>query len=305
MNRILKRGMFGVDVEALQRGLGITADGVFGAATEIAVRAFQAANKLTVDGIVGPMTARELPLEAPIVQEDIKPENASFVDGFYQRARRVDAHPGRIGPVITPRAKIIHTTDMLEGSFNGLVRSWHESPGEGPSKGSCAHLLIGCTPAQGIVQMVSVFRNGNHAGGPSPGHFKLPEGKLVHPNSWAVGIEVHAGGHLGKRTPQGFVHADSRRVIPDENVFVDSKGVGWQKITPYQLYELNLLVRAIDSILAPMPAGTTIAPSGRGYASNGVPWAVAKNPVTSGHASHDPDRKTDPGPELMSWINAL
>src|SRR5690242_4706038 len=53
----LRRGSEGTDVVAVQRALGIPADGVFGPQTRRAVRAFQAAHGLEVDGIVGPITS--------------------------------------------------------------------------------------------------------------------------------------------------------------------------------------------------------------------------------------------------------
>jgi Putative peptidoglycan binding domain len=54
----------GGGVRALQRALGITADGVFGAQTEGAVRRFQRRHGLAADGVVGPLTRRALGLGA-------------------------------------------------------------------------------------------------------------------------------------------------------------------------------------------------------------------------------------------------
>ena len=58
---VLENGSEGRQVRLLQQALGgIKVDGVFGAETEAAVRAFQASNGLTVDGIVGPLTSAAL-----------------------------------------------------------------------------------------------------------------------------------------------------------------------------------------------------------------------------------------------------
>ena len=57
---MLKRGARGPDVAAIQRALGIAADGAFGRQTRAAVRAFQARNGLEVDGVVGPITRAAL-----------------------------------------------------------------------------------------------------------------------------------------------------------------------------------------------------------------------------------------------------
>ena len=63
---VLRRGSKGEAVKELQRqltGLGYNTrgiDGVFGPATETAVRKFQKDLKLTVDGVVGPQTKRAL-----------------------------------------------------------------------------------------------------------------------------------------------------------------------------------------------------------------------------------------------------
>jgi len=53
---LLELGDRGPAVAAVQRALGIPAEGVFGPQTRKAVRAFQARHGLTVDGIVGPQT---------------------------------------------------------------------------------------------------------------------------------------------------------------------------------------------------------------------------------------------------------
>jgi hypothetical protein len=60
----LKIGSGGPAVTALQRKLGIAADGVFGRQTRSAVRRFQRRNGLTVDGIAGPKTLGALGLSA-------------------------------------------------------------------------------------------------------------------------------------------------------------------------------------------------------------------------------------------------
>jgi hypothetical protein len=54
----------GTTVAALQRALGIPADGIYGPQTRRAVRRFQRANGLDVDGIAGPQTLAALGLTA-------------------------------------------------------------------------------------------------------------------------------------------------------------------------------------------------------------------------------------------------
>ena len=57
---LLKLGRRGPAVAAVQRALGIPADGIFGPQTRRAVLAFQARNGLVADGIVGPETRAAL-----------------------------------------------------------------------------------------------------------------------------------------------------------------------------------------------------------------------------------------------------
>jgi len=61
----------GSTVTALQRALGIPADGIYGPQTRRAVRRFQRSHGLTVDGIAGPQTLAALGLTArPASRED-------------------------------------------------------------------------------------------------------------------------------------------------------------------------------------------------------------------------------------------
>jgi hypothetical protein len=59
---IVKRGDRGSAVRRIQEELGITADGDFGAQTELAVKRFQRSHNLLPDGIVGPLTRGALGL---------------------------------------------------------------------------------------------------------------------------------------------------------------------------------------------------------------------------------------------------
>lgn len=56
----IRKGSRGADVVTLQKKLNLQADGIFGVLTEEAVKEFQKANGLTVDGIVGNKTWSKL-----------------------------------------------------------------------------------------------------------------------------------------------------------------------------------------------------------------------------------------------------
>ena len=60
----------GSSVAAVQRALGITADGIYGPQTRKAVRRFQRAHGLTVDGVAGPQTLAALGIKARAAKED-------------------------------------------------------------------------------------------------------------------------------------------------------------------------------------------------------------------------------------------
>jgi len=67
----LKQGSRGSEVKTLQTMLKVASDGIFGAKTKAAVVAYQKANGLVADGIVGPKTWAKL-------QSNKKPETPHF-----------------------------------------------------------------------------------------------------------------------------------------------------------------------------------------------------------------------------------
>lgn len=57
---VVRKGSNGEYVKLLQSKIGTAIDGDFGPATEVALKAFQLANHLTVDGVCGPQTWKAL-----------------------------------------------------------------------------------------------------------------------------------------------------------------------------------------------------------------------------------------------------
>jgi peptidoglycan hydrolase-like protein with peptidoglycan-binding domain len=72
---MLRRGLVGEPVRILQEKLGVDADGVFGGATDAALREYQGSNGLSVDGIAGPDTFTSMELyELVLLQRGIRGE---------------------------------------------------------------------------------------------------------------------------------------------------------------------------------------------------------------------------------------
>lgn len=77
---LLRVGSRGTQVKSLQEGLGIDADGRFGAGTRKAVMEFQEANGLAVDGMAGPETLAKLKTFSDVVTEDVVKKSEATAD---------------------------------------------------------------------------------------------------------------------------------------------------------------------------------------------------------------------------------
>ena len=107
---IVKRGMRGAPVNRLQERLSIGADGVFGSATEKAVRDFQKSAGLAVDGIAGPDTFTALGLnELVLLRGGTRGDTVRKL----QEALGIDAD-GKFGPATEKAVKAFQMANGLE-----------------------------------------------------------------------------------------------------------------------------------------------------------------------------------------------
>lgn len=244
--------------------------------------------------------------------DEIEAESPDWDGGWYLGARRAPAHPGRVGRAIKPWLVVVHTTDMLPGTFNALLRKRAGERG----KGNGEHFALGIDPGQGLVQEVPVDRNGNHAGGPDGKHGVIvAAGRRLHPNTLSIGIEVHNAGALrlvagewrtGSRDDDG-VWRPSGAPVPGNQVESDPArdGRGWHLPSLWQLEQLEQLLLAFGDcpVMVPPPASWMIDPNGtpQGYA----PHVVIRGVPVVGHVTLDPNRKGDPHPPLSRWLREL
>lgn len=246
-------------------------------------------------GTAGPAPEDHPPFDpAPIV-------HPAFVDGWWSGAGRLDANPGRVGPPINPCCAVDHTTDMHPDDWRALVNAWKSGPGDG----ACAHFLVGRDAGAGVVQLMPIIRNGNHAGGTQHGVYVDATGARVHPNAYAVGIEFHcAGGQLRRlggvwRFVEGnVVHGAP---IPDADVEPDPQrpGRGWHCLTPFQIDVRRRLHADLDIALRPMPAGLRAVSTGEAVPA----WGVARSTRFVGHVTLDPTNRSDPWPNGMRYLH--
>lgn len=116
---LLRVGSVGAAVKNLQKGLNISADGIFGGGTEAAVKEFQQANDLSVDGVAGPNTLAKLDTFSEITDETVRKSHITKDEEHFE----AEPLPNLDGASVTPDADA-PVPQPEEKSVWGKVKGW-------------------------------------------------------------------------------------------------------------------------------------------------------------------------------------
>jgi len=141
--RLLKYGTQGGDVRQVQELLHISADGIFGRNTRSAVLAFQQANGLAVDGIVGPITWSALVSQIGAEKQAEKiPTSAekipSSTDKEAAASGETDKIPASTDKIPESTEKIPESSDKIPESTEKIPSSTDKIPSSTDKEGAFA-----------------------------------------------------------------------------------------------------------------------------------------------------------------------
>nr|ATE50857.1 peptidoglycan-binding protein [Actinoplanes tsinanensis] len=163
----LKAGARGTEVTALQhlliaRGQSVAVDGEFGPATTTAVKAFQKADGLTADGIVGPATWAKL---VPTLRQGAQGAAVKAAQTLLKTRGQSVAVDGEFGSATTSAVKAFQKAKGL--SADGVVgtQSWSAllTSDSGAPSGNRAAFAQQILNTSGI-ELATVHPGGTHAG---------------------------------------------------------------------------------------------------------------------------------------------
>ena len=244
---LLKRGSKGSHVKELQTALKLSADGIFGADTELAVRRFQSENGLTADGIVGTKTWEAIGIdtdsEASAEESQYTTKDGLTIERQYLDKDEYVRDYGKIEPL----GFFLHHTAGWDNPF-ACVNSWNKD-----KRGRVAtQYVIGGTNVKGKEAkydgvVVECFPNnylGWHLG--KVGNFKI--------SKLSGGVELNNFGYLTKKGDKYYTYVNTE-VKPEYVCDLGYKFRGhqyWHAYTDKQIESLRLLILHLRDIYPKM-----------------------------------------------------
>ena len=243
---LLKRGSKGSHVKELQTALDISADGIFGSGTELAVRRFQSENGLTADGIVGTKTWEAIGIdtdsEAAAEESQYTTKDGLVIDRQYLDKDEYVRDYGKIEPL----GFFLHHTAGWDNPYN-TVSQWNKDKRGRVATQYCigGSNVKGKTKHDGVV--VECFPNnylGWHLG--KVGSFKI--------SKLSGGVELNNFGYLKKKGDKYYTYVNTE-VKPEYVCDLGYKFRGhqyWHAYTDKQIESLRLLILHLRDIYPKM-----------------------------------------------------
>jgi N-acetyl-anhydromuramyl-L-alanine amidase AmpD len=243
---LLKRGSKGSHVKELQTALDISADGIFGSGTELAVRRFQSENGLTADGVVGTKTWEAIGIdtdsEAAAEESQYTTKDGLVIDRQYLDKDEYVRDYGKIEPL----GFFLHHTAGWDNPYN-TVSQWNKDKRGRVATQYCigGSNVKGKTKHDGVV--VECFPNnylGWHLG--KVGSFKI--------SKLSGGVELINFGYLKKKGDKYYTYVNTE-VKPEYVCDLGYKFRGhqyWHAYTDKQIESLRLLILHLRDIYPKM-----------------------------------------------------
>lgn len=243
---LLKRGSKGSHVKELQTALELSADGIFGADTELAVRRFQSENGLTADGVVGTKTWEAIGIdtdtEAAAEESQYTTKDGLVIDRQYLDKDEYVRDYGKIEPL----GFFLHHTAGWDNPYN-TVSQWNKDKRGRVATQYCigGSNVKGKTKHDGVV--VECFPNnylGWHLG--KVGSFKI--------SKLSGGVELNNFGYLKKKGDKYYTYVNTE-VKPEYVCDLGYKFRGhqyWHAYTDKQIESLRLLILHLRDIYPKM-----------------------------------------------------